>query len=48
MKKLEACMIIKNEEQMLPKALDSLKGIDNITIVDTGSSDKSFDIYKEY
>ena len=48
MKKLEACMIIKNEEQMLPKALDSLKGIDHITIVDTGSSDKTFDIYKEY
>ena len=46
--KLEASMIIKNEEEMLPKALDSMKGIDKITIVDTGSSDKSFDIYKQY
>jgi len=46
--KLEACMIIKNEEEMLPRALDSLKGIDKITILDTGSSDRTMDIYKEY
>lgn len=48
MKTLQASMILKNEEQMLPKALDSLKGIDSIMICDTGSTDKSFDIYKEY
>lgn len=47
-KKLEASMIIKNEEEMLPKALDSMKGIDKITIVDTGSSDKTMEIYKQY
>lgn len=47
-KLLEASMIIKNEEEMLPLALDSLKGIDKITILDTGSSDKTFDIYREY
>jgi len=46
--KLEASMIIKNEQEMLPRALECMKGIDNITIIDTGSSDKTIDIYKEY
>ena len=46
--KLEVSMIIKNEEKMLPRALDSIKGIDKITILDTGSSDGTFDIYKQY
>ncbi len=48
MKTLQASMILRNEEEMLPRALDSLKGIDSIMICDTGSSDKSFDIYKQY
>lgn len=48
MKSLQASMILRNEEAMLPKALDSLKGIDSIMICDTGSSDSSFDIYQQY
>lgn len=48
MKSLQASMILKDEEEMLPKALDSMKGIDSIMICDTGSSDSSFDIYEDY
>ena len=48
MKKLEAFMIIKNEEEMLANALDSIRGVDKITICDTGSSDGTFDIYEKH
>ena len=48
MKKLEAFMIIRNEEEMLGAALDSIEGIDMVTICDTGCSDGTFDVYKEY
>jgi len=48
MKTLQASMILKNEEKMLPRALDSMKGIDSVMICDTGSTDSSFDIYKDY
>ncbi|KKM26653.1 hypothetical protein LCGC14_1582610 [marine sediment metagenome] len=48
MKTIQASMILKNEEEMLPKALDSMKGIDSVMICDTGSIDSSFDIYKQY
>jgi len=41
-------MIIKNEAEMLPEALDSLMGVDKITICDTGSSDDTFGIYEDY
>lgn len=41
-------MIVKNEEEMLPRCLDSLKGIDSIVIVDTGSEDKTVEIAKKY
>lgn len=38
-------MIVKNEEQMLPKCLDSIKDVvDEIIIVDTGSNDKTKEI----
>ena len=34
------CMIVKNEEQILQRCLDSLAGLmDEIIIVDTGSTD---------
>lgn len=44
--KLECYMIVKNEEAMLGKALKSLnqKGIDRITILDTGSTDHTPDV----
>jgi len=45
---IEAVMIVKNEEEMLPRCLDSLKGIDSIVIVDTGSEDNTVKIAKKY
>ena len=44
---ISASLIIKNEEEMLPKCLKSIKGVDEIIIVDTGSTDKSIEIAKE-
>jgi glycosyltransferase involved in cell wall biosynthesis len=47
--KLSACMIVKNEEKLLPQCLDSIKDyIDEIIIVDTGSTDKTMDIACKY
>ncbi len=43
------CMIVKNEEKYLPKCLNSIKDIvDEIIIVDTGSSDKTVEIAKRF
>ena len=42
--KISASLIIKNEEKDLPKCLKSIKGVDEIIIVDTGSTDKSIEI----
>lgn len=39
-----ACMIVKNEESCLGKCLDSIKGLDEVVILDTGSTDKTGDI----
>jgi glycosyltransferase involved in cell wall biosynthesis len=42
-------MIVKNEEEMLPRCLDSIKWlVDEIIVVDTGSTDKTMDIAREY
>lgn len=56
MKKLTAdhptvsvCMIVKNEEELLPQCLDSIKDLaDEIVIVDTGSTDRTVEIAKSY
>ena len=46
---LSVCMIVKNEEEALPKCLDSIKGLANeLIIVDTGSTDKTVEIAKSY
>lgn len=43
------CMIVKNEEKMLPACLDSVKGfVDEIIIVDTGSVDRTKEIALDY
>ena len=43
------CMIVKKEEKNLGKCLDSLKGIvDEMIVVDTGSTDRTVEIAKEY
>lgn len=47
--KISLCMIVKNEEEVLPRCLDSVKElVDEIVIVDTGSEDKSIEIARTY
>lgn len=46
---LSLCMIVKNEESVLKRCLDSVKGIvDEIVIADTGSTDNTVKIASEY
>lgn len=46
---ISACLIVKNEEDMLRRCLDSLQGqVDEIVIADTGSTDATKDIAKEF
>lgn len=46
---LSVCMIVKNEEKMLPDCLESLSGVAReIIIVDTGSEDSTIDIAKKF
>ena len=46
---ISVCMIVKNEEAVLARCLDSLKGIaDEIIIVDTGSTDRTKEIAANY
>ena len=43
------CMIVKNEEAVLARCLDSLKNLmDEIIIVDTGSTDRTKEIAMQY
>jgi len=44
---IQACVIVKNEEEILEKCLKSIRGID-IIICDTGSTDKTVEIAKKY
>ncbi|NLD35388.1 MAG: tetratricopeptide repeat protein, partial [Desulfatiglans sp.] len=46
---ISCCMIVKNEEKYLDKCLASVKGyVDELIIVDTGSTDSTVDIAKKY
>ncbi|NUO07165.1 MAG: tetratricopeptide repeat protein [Candidatus Brocadia sp.] len=46
---LSACMIVKNEERFLPQCLNSIKdAVDEIIIVDTGSTDKTVEIAQSF
>lgn len=46
---ISICLIVKNEEAVLSRCLDSLKGVgDEIIVVDTGSTDKTKEIASKY
>ncbi len=46
---ISICMIMKNEERLLSRCLESVRGLaDEIIIVDTGSVDRSVEIAKSY
>ena len=46
---ISLCMIVKNEERVLKRCLDSVKDlVDEIVIVDTGSTDATKRIAAEY
>ena len=46
---ISICMIMKNEEKNLRKCLDSIKGLTHeLILVDTGSTDSTLDIAREY
>lgn len=43
------CMIVKNEEKRLGRCLDSVRGlVDEIVVVDTGSTDATRDLARKY
>src|SRR4051794_40673333 len=47
--KLSLCMIVKNESKHLANCLESVEGVvDEIIIVDTGSTDDTVEIAKSY
>ena len=47
--KISACCMVKNEENNLPHSLDNLKSqVDEIIVVDTGSTDRTIEIAESY
>lgn len=46
---ISLCMIVKNEEELLGRCLDTIHDlVDEINIVDTGSTDKTVEIARKY
>ncbi|GFN32648.1 glycosyltransferase [Paenibacillus xylaniclasticus] len=46
---ISLCMIVKNEEKVLQRCLDSVQGlVDEIIVVDTGSTDQTKQIARQY
>src|SRR3954469_24000298 len=46
---LSLCMIVRDEESMLPRCLESVKdAVDEIVIVDTGSTDRTVEIAESF
>jgi tetratricopeptide (TPR) repeat protein len=46
---LSLCMIVKDEEEMLPRTLEAVKpAVDEIIVVDTGSTDRTVEIAESF
>ena len=45
---LSVAMIARNEEANLPRTLDSVRWVDEIVIVDSGSTDRTPEIARSY
>ena len=46
---LTLCMIVKDEEEMLPRCLEAVRpAVDEIVVVDTGSSDRTVEIAESF
>ncbi len=41
---ISACLIVRNESRIIERCLKSLKGVDEIVVLDTGSTDRTPDI----
>ena len=49
MTEISLCMIVKNEESCLARCLESVKGaVDEIIILDTGSTDRTKEIARQF
>lgn len=49
LQRISLCMIVKDEEKFLPQCLDSVKDhVDEMIIVDTGSTDRTVEIAESY
>lgn len=46
--KLSACLIVKNEKDHIRDVLSSLAGVDEIVVCDTGSTDNTVDLAREF
>jgi glycosyltransferase involved in cell wall biosynthesis len=46
--KLTACLIVKNEKDHIDEVLQSLEGVDEIVVCDTGSEDNTVELAQKY
>ena len=45
---ISLCMIVKDEEALLPRCLESIQGlVEEVIVVDTGSSDRTMELAQQ-